>query len=386
MFLRLLMKEIQLKVEKAYPLDIGKGYIGLSPKILINANLNLGDIVEIKGKKKTTAVISGTKLKDIRKEIARIDNFTQQNAGVVSGETITIKKVDVPEAKKLILALPEGMTEEGTKLYFGEHEIEILKRHIFKKPIYTGDIVPIIIEGSQDISNITPLIVVETDPANSIIQVSEKTAIIILNKIIPLEEYKEWAFKYAINEANQILKPHNLAVTRDENTREIVLCEIKETFISASKNLQKKIIFSPSVFEVPKKSNVANCVSVMIPFSNEFDNVYECINDACYEIGMSCHKADDFWHHSEIIQDIFELIFRSSITIVDFTGKNSNVFYEAGIAHALGKTVLPITQNSEDVPFDLRHHRYILYRADREGLKKLKRDLVSKLKLEKNKQ
>ena len=46
--------------------------------------------------------------------------------------TVTVKKVEVPEAKKLILALPEGMIEEGTKLYFGEREIEILKRHIFK--------------------------------------------------------------------------------------------------------------------------------------------------------------------------------------------------------------------------------------------------------------
>lgn len=276
------------------------------------------------------------------------------------------------------------MIEEGTKLYFGEREIEILKRHIFKWAVYTGDIVPIIIEESQDISKVIPLVAVETEPGNTIVQVSEKTVIIILNEVVQLEEYKEWAFKYAINEANQILNPHDLAITRNESTGEIILCEVKETFISASKNLQKKITFSPSVFEIPKKSNILNCVSVMIPFSAEFDNVYGYINDACYEIGMSCHKADDFWHHSAIIQDIFELIFRSSIVIVDFTGKNPNVFYEAGIAHALGKTVIPITQNSDDIPFDLRHHRYILYRNDKEGVKKLKRDLVSKLSFEKS--
>ena len=37
------------------------------------------------------------------------------------------------------------------------------------------------------------------------------------------------------------------------------------------------------------------------------------------------------------------------------------MFYETGIAHTLGKHVIPITQSSDDVPFDLRHHRYILY-------------------------
>ena len=380
------MEEVQLKVEEADPSYIGRGLIGMSPKVLVDADLILGNIVEISGKKKTTAVVAGTKLKDIRKRIARIDKFVQQNAGVTPGETITVKKVEVPEAKKLILALPEGMIEEGTKLYFGEHEIELLKKHIFKWSVYTGDIVPIIIEESQDTSKIIPLIAVETEPGNNIVQISEKTAIIILNEVVQLKEYKEWAFKYAINEANQILKPYDLTVIRNENTAEILLCETKDTFISATKNVQKKITFSPSVFEIPKKSNMPNCVSVMIPFSTEFDDVYGCINDACYEVGMSCHKADDFWHHSAIIQDIFELIFRSSIVIVDFTGKNQNVFYEAGIAHVLGKTVLPITQDGEDIPFDLRHHRYILYHNDREGLKKLKRELASKLNFEKNRE
>jgi len=42
----------------------------------------------------------------------RIDNFIRQNAGVSIGEKVTIKKVDAPEAKKLILALPESMTQE----------------------------------------------------------------------------------------------------------------------------------------------------------------------------------------------------------------------------------------------------------------------------------
>lgn len=97
------MEEMQLKVEKAYPSDLGRGLIRVSPKVLVDANLNLGDIVEIRGKKKTTAVVAGTKFKDMGKEIARIDNFVQQNAGVTPGETITVKKVEVPEAKNLFL-------------------------------------------------------------------------------------------------------------------------------------------------------------------------------------------------------------------------------------------------------------------------------------------
>jgi hypothetical protein len=376
------MEEIQLRVEEAYPIDLGRGIIRLDPTTLLKLQLSPNDIVEIRGKKKTTAKVWRTDREDWDLGLVRIDNFIRQNADVWIGERLTIKKVEPLEAKTLILALPEGMVEEGTKLNLGERDIELIKRHILQWPVYTGDIVPITIKEHQSTNQVIPLVAVETEPANTIVQISEKTAIIILNEVVQLEEYKESMFRHAINEANKILKPHDLAIVSNENTAEIILCETKDTFISATKNVQKKITFSPSVFEIPTKSNMPNCVSVMIPFSAEFDNVYGCINDACYEIGMSCHKADDFWHHSAIIQDIFELIFRSSVVIVDFTGKNPNVFYEAGIAHALGKTVIPITQNSDDIPFDLRHHRYILYRNDKEGLKKLKRDLVPKLNFE----
>jgi hypothetical protein len=380
------MEEIQLRVEKAYPIDLGRGIIRLDPTTLLNLQLSTGDIVEIQGKKKTAAKVWRADRQDWEQGLVRIDKFIQRNADVWIGEKLTIKKVEPLEAKTLILALSEGMIEEGTKLSVGERDVELIKRHIFKWPVYAGDIVPIMTEEHQNMNKVIPLVAVETEPANTIVQVSEKTTIIILNEVVQLEEYKESMFIYAINEVNQVLKPHDLTLAKNENTREITLCETKDTFISTSKNIHKKIVFTPSVFEIPKKFNIANCVSVMIPFSAEFDNVYGCINDACYEVGMACHKADDFWHHSAIIQDIFELIFRSSIVIVDFTNKNPNVFYEAGIAHALGKTVIPITQNSEDIPFDLRHHRYILYRNDKEGLKKLKREIVSKLNFEKNRE
>jgi hypothetical protein len=75
------------------------------------------------------------------------------------------------------------------------------------------------------------------------------------------------------------------------------------------------------------------------------------------------------------------LIYRSSIVIVDFSGRNPNVFYEAGIAHTLGKNVIPITQRIEDIPFDLRHHRVLEYLNNREGLQELKKGLEKRLEV-----
>ena len=62
-----------------------------------------------------------------------------------------------------------------------------------------------------------------------------------------------------------------------------------------------------------------------------------------------------------------------------FSGKNPNVFYEIGIAHTLGKNVIPITQNIDDVPFDLRHHRVLTYLKNNEGLQELKNILKKKI-------
>ena len=47
--------------------------------------------------------------------------------------------------------------------------------------------------------------------------------------------------------------------------------------------------------------------------------------------------------------------------VADLTGRNPNVFYELGLAHAAMKPVVFTAANIEDVPFDLRHLRVILY-------------------------
>ncbi|KAF0109536.1 MAG: hypothetical protein FD149_2818, partial [Rhodospirillaceae bacterium] len=82
------------------------------------------------------------------------------------------------------------------------------------------------------------------------------------------------------------------------------------------------------------------------------------------------------WQDSTVIQDIFSLIYRSKIVICD---KNLNVFYEAGIAHALGRNVIPIVQHKNDIPFDIQHHRYIQYQNNAEGRQKLVADILPRL-------
>jgi hypothetical protein len=124
----------------------------------------------------------------------------------------------------------------------------------------------------------------------------------------------------------------------------------------------------PTVFEIPEHENIEpTLASAMMPFDAGFNEVYESIRQASENTGLRCRRADDIWENPAIIQDVVALIDRARIVICDCTGRNPNVFYEAGIAHTLGRDVILITQNENDIPFVLRHLRHVRYLNNAEG-------------------
>lgn len=151
------------------------------------------------------------------------------------------------------------------------------------------------------------------------------------------------------------------------------------TFVSA-KPSERKITFAPSVFQIPEGSIESDLVAVMMPFRREFDGVFAAIKEACLVVKMRGVRADDIWESSTFIQDIFSLIYRAQVVVVDFTGKNPNVMYETGIAHTLGKHVVPITQSIDDIPSDMNHHRALKYLGNSEGLVGLTSQLAKRLR------
>ena len=137
----------------------------------------------------------------------------------------------------------------------------------------------------------------------------------------------------------------------------------------------------PTVFDIPEHESIEhNLVSVMMPFDASFDSVYEKIRNAVESMGLHCDRVDNIWNNQSIIQDVVNLIDRSRIVICDCTDRNANVFYEAGIAHTLGREVIPITQNKHDIPFDIQHLRYIHYHNNGEGHQELIKKLKSRMK------
>jgi len=138
---------------------------------------------------------------------------------------------------------------------------------------------------------------------------------------------------------------------------------------------EKLITFKPTVFQVPNKPQNERLLSVMMPFNASFNGTYKAIKQVADHMKVDCLRADNIWDNSTFMQDIFDLIFCAKIIIVDYTGRNPNVLYETGIAHTLGKTVIPITQSLDDIPSDLGHHRALKYLPNEQGYKDLSNEL-----------
>lgn len=105
-----------------------------------------------------------------------------------------------------------------------------------------------------------------------------------------------------------------------------------------------------------------NFCFVISPFGGYYDRYFEDVyGPAVIAAGLDAKRADDLYRPSAIINDIWTYVREAKLLLADLTGKNPNVFYELGLAHACSKPVVLLTQSIEDVPFDLRSLRVIPY-------------------------
>jgi hypothetical protein len=104
---------------------------------------------------------------------------------------------------------------------------------------------------------------------------------------------------------------------------------------------------------------------VLMPFDSSFNDLYEFgIKGACSDTGVYCERVDEQIFLGSMLERIYSQISRADLLVADMTGKNPNVFYEVGYAHALGKNVVLLTSNSSDIPFDLKHFPHIVYGSE----------------------
>ena len=108
-------------------------------------------------------------------------------------------------------------------------------------------------------------------------------------------------------------------------------------------------------------------VFVLTPFNDEYDKDYQWVKEAFVRHKYTCTRGDDVKVQNNLLPHIIKEMLSSKLVVANISGRNPNVFYELGIAHALGKDVILISRSEKDITFDLSSSQIIIHQ-DKEDL------------------
>ena len=101
--------ELTLKVLEAYTRDVGRGVARIDYDSMDTLNASTGDVIELKGKRRTVAKCLPLYPSDEGKGIIRIDGLGRNNSGIAIGDAITVKKIKAVPAEKVVVAPLEAI-------------------------------------------------------------------------------------------------------------------------------------------------------------------------------------------------------------------------------------------------------------------------------------
>ena len=100
---------LSLKVLEAYTRDVGRGVARIDYDSMDTLNASTGDVIEIKGKRRTVAKCLPLYPSDEGKGIIRIDGLGRNNSGIAIGDTISVRKIKATAAEKVVVAPLEAI-------------------------------------------------------------------------------------------------------------------------------------------------------------------------------------------------------------------------------------------------------------------------------------
>jgi transitional endoplasmic reticulum ATPase len=127
------VSEVQIRVGEAKQRDVARGIARIDQKSMEKLKVSAGDVIEIVGKRRTSAIAWPAYSEDQDRGIVRIDGFTRKNAGVSINEYITIRRAEVKDATSIVLA-PIDM-----RLNVDEDFIKFVKNRLMERTFIEGD-------------------------------------------------------------------------------------------------------------------------------------------------------------------------------------------------------------------------------------------------------
>jgi len=183
--------DVELKVARAHhQSEVGLGRARIDTMTRKQLGVDVGEIIEIMGPKRTAAKVFRASHEDEGKGLIRIDGMIRGNAGISIGEKVLVKKADVANATKIIVA---PKIPEGKKVRFGQGVEELFKRGLLNRAVVKGD--EIIIPNIALMGGFLPFIVVSTAP-QGIIQITELTQLAVKTEPVEISEIMRPSVRY----------------------------------------------------------------------------------------------------------------------------------------------------------------------------------------------
>ncbi|MDY3788621.1 hypothetical protein [Bacteroides fluxus] len=145
----------------------------------------------------------------------------------------------------------------------------------------------------------------------------------------------------------------------------------------ASAQNMSDVFFRNMGIEVNQIIIKKDLVFLLTPFHKDFKETTDNIRNVCGSIGLKCIKGDEDYIEGNILKYIVEKMMSARIIIANISGRNPNVLYELGIAHAIGKPTILISkmEDLKNIPFDIQSNQLVLYRDYNELNEKLIKSL-----------
>jgi transitional endoplasmic reticulum ATPase len=156
---------IELKVAEALKTDVARGIVRLDSVAMKKLNATTGDIVELKAKKTTVAVVWPAHPQDEGHGIIRMDGHTRQNTGIGLGDKVSVKKIEVKTAKKIVFAPYQPMR-------FSPGFSDLIKKRMEGRALVKGDTIFVSVFGTTTF----PLVAAVVQPVGAVM-INENTIV-----------------------------------------------------------------------------------------------------------------------------------------------------------------------------------------------------------------
>ncbi|MBX9778399.1 MAG: hypothetical protein K2Y71_28830 [Xanthobacteraceae bacterium] len=123
-------------------------------------------------------------------------------------------------------------------------------------------------------------------------------------------------------------------------------------------------------------------VFVSMAFSSEMTRLYlEILKPAIEALGLRCLRADEIPSVNPITTDIEHALNECAAVVAEISEFNPNVMHEIGLAQAKKPIVIVcrLGYRDDEIPFNIRHVRRIMYSNDIAGGPDLRRQLQLRL-------